>query len=112
MPVVVRTELAAGVGTVRGVRNVTPQEVAEHIVQALKFPRFDVFVPRSAGRIGKFAYTLPRPAREFIERLMKVDQILTNVDGAARRGYELRAARSDPGLEAAAEPRRVGGSAG
>ena len=112
MPVVVQTELAAGLGTTRGVKNVTPQQVAQHIVAALKLPRFDVDVPRSAGRLGRIAGVLPRGGREFIGRLIRADRILTNVDAAARRGYELRAARSEPGLEPAAEPRRLGESAG
>ena len=50
MPVVVQTELAAGLPQTRGVKQVTPEDVADEIVSALKVPRFDVFVPRRSAR--------------------------------------------------------------
>ena len=34
-------------------------------------------------------------------------RVLTDADAGLRRGYELRAARSDPGLEPAEEPARL-----
>src|SRR4051794_12356203 len=46
MPVVVDTELASGVGTARGIPKVKPEDVAAAIVETLKRPRFDVYVPR------------------------------------------------------------------
>src|SRR3954468_14371367 len=49
MPVVVDTELASGVGTPRGIPRIKPEDVADAIVDALKRPRFDVFVPRWMG---------------------------------------------------------------
>ena len=52
MPGVVATELSTGLQTTRGVKSITPEDVAGEIVGALKVPRFDVYVPRSAGRIG------------------------------------------------------------
>src|SRR3954447_14565021 len=42
MPGVVNTELATGLKSARGVKNVNPEDVADAIVEALKFPRFDV----------------------------------------------------------------------
>src|SRR5215218_4842529 len=50
MPVLVDTELATGVRTAWGVPRLAPEDVAEAIVQTLRRPRFDVFVPRSIGR--------------------------------------------------------------
>src|SRR3954452_24295346 len=46
MPVLVDTELAAGLGTARGVPKLAPDAVAAAIVETLRRPRFDVFVPR------------------------------------------------------------------
>jgi hypothetical protein len=94
MPVVVRTELAAGLPQTRGVKQVTPQDVAAEIVSALKVPRFDVFVPRSVGPLTAFAGLLPRPAREVLARALRVDRVLADVDVGARAAYELRAAHS------------------
>jgi NADP-dependent 3-hydroxy acid dehydrogenase YdfG len=103
MPVVVDTELATGLGTPRGVPWVQPQDVAEAIVETLRRPRFDVYVPRSMGPLTALAAIVPRPIREAALRAIGADRVLW-VDRAKRRGYELRAARSEPGLEPAAEP--------
>ena len=99
MPGVVNTELASGLPSARGVKNVEPEEVAAEIVSALEHPRFDVFVPRVAGTITKVMGVLPRPAREAVARGLKADKVLAAADTEARRGYELRASRSEPGLE-------------
>src|SRR5206468_6124587 len=49
MPGIVNTELAQGLHQARGVKNINPQDVAEAIVDVLKVPRFDVYVPKSIG---------------------------------------------------------------
>ena len=99
MPGVVRTELATGLQDTRGVKISAPEDVAQAIVEALKFPRFDVFVPKSAGRILWFTQLLPRRGRELIGKAVKADRTLAAADFGARRGYELRASQSAPGLE-------------
>ena len=101
MPVIVQTELAAGLPQTRGVKHVTPEQVAGEIVAALKVPRFDVFVPRSVGPLTAFAGALPRGARELLARALRADRALVDVDRAARAGYELRAAGARARLEAA-----------
>jgi NAD(P)-dependent dehydrogenase (short-subunit alcohol dehydrogenase family) len=106
MPAIVQTELAAGAKDTRGVKKVTPEDVAEAIVDALRNPRFDVYVPKAAGTITTVVNVLPRRGREGIARLIGADKTLIEADPSARRGYELRAAESDPRLEAA-EVRRT-----
>ncbi len=98
MPGVVATELADGLPSTRAVKKVTPEEVAEAIVEALRHPRFDVFVPKSIGPIGQVVGLLPRRGREGVARALKADRVLAGADLGAREGYELRAARSEPGL--------------
>jgi NADP-dependent 3-hydroxy acid dehydrogenase YdfG len=100
MPVVVDTELASGVRTARGVPKVKPDDVAAAIVEVLRRPRFDVYVPRSLGPLTALAGVVPRRVRELALRTIGADQVLWRVDGSARREYELRAARSEPALEA------------
>jgi NADP-dependent 3-hydroxy acid dehydrogenase YdfG len=100
MPVVVDTELASGVRTARGVPKVKPDDVAAAIVEVLRRPRFDVYVPRSIGPLTALAGVVPRRVRELALRAIGADQVLWRVDGSARREYELRAARSEPALEA------------
>jgi short-subunit dehydrogenase len=107
MPVVVNTELAAGLHETRGVKQIQPSGVADEIVSALQHARFDVFVPRSVGGITKVMSLLPRRAREAVSRAMKADQVLARVDEGKRAAYELRASRSDPALEPAESPKQL-----
>jgi NADP-dependent 3-hydroxy acid dehydrogenase YdfG len=107
MPGVVNTELAAGLQPARGVKNINPEDVAEAIVDALRHPRFDVYVPRSLGPLNQVFGLLPRGGREAMARALKVDKVLAHADPDARRGYELRAARSEPGLEPGDEQRQL-----
>ncbi|HET9154354.1 MAG TPA: SDR family oxidoreductase [Solirubrobacterales bacterium] len=105
MPTVVNTELTSGVGQ-KWVKPVEASEVADEIVEAMEVPRFDVFVPRANGVLYKVLAPLPRRWREALGRAMKVDRLMTEVDHAARRAYEERAAASEPG-EAPAPQRDV-----
>ncbi|MCK9248540.1 MAG: SDR family oxidoreductase [Solirubrobacteraceae bacterium] len=108
MPAIVQTELAAGVKATRGVKPATAVDVADAIVEALRRPRFDVFVPKSAGVAGQVIGVLPRRGREGFSRLLKADTALIEADTSARSGYELRAAESDPALTAAGGPAALG----
>jgi NADP-dependent 3-hydroxy acid dehydrogenase YdfG len=109
MPVPVNTELAAGLQHPRGSGMVEPEDVAAEIVAALEHPRFDVPVPRSMGRLVHVSGLLPRGAREALGRAFKADKVLAQADPAARRGYELRAAHSEPGLEPGEEAKQLSG---
>ena len=82
---------ARGLAEARGVKNIQPEDVADGIVDALKEPRFDVFVPRSVGPLNKVTALLPRSGREGIARAMKADRVLSEADPNARA--RLRAAR-------------------
>ena len=81
----------------RGVSKLEPGEVAEAIVGALKFPKFDVWVPASSAVIDKLIHPLPRRAKEVIARFMRADKVLAAPDRAERAAYEDRAARPDGG---------------
>jgi len=100
MPVVVNTELAAGASNARLVGKLEPEDVADAVVRTLRIPRFEVFVPRYMSAMMTFAAVLPRPAREGLARALKADEVFMTRDDGARREYELRAARSEPGLRA------------
>jgi NADP-dependent 3-hydroxy acid dehydrogenase YdfG len=99
MPILVNTELSAGTGQARGLKNVEPEDVADAIVEALRTGRADVYVPRILGPLHHLAGALPRRGREAIARAVRADQVLVRVDTEARRGYEERAAASDPAHE-------------
>jgi NADP-dependent 3-hydroxy acid dehydrogenase YdfG len=108
MPALVDTELTSGIRAGRGIEKATADDVADAIVDALKTPRFDVFVPRSVGRINKFMNMLPRAGREAIAHLLEADQLMAGADKRGRAAYEQRAASSEPTpLETADDEQRV-----
>jgi NADP-dependent 3-hydroxy acid dehydrogenase YdfG len=90
MPAFVNTELISGAATPRGVKVAEPEEVAEEIAAVLERPRFDAYVPKSAGRIGRVTALLPRAAREAVGRALHVDRILVDIDRDKRAAYEAR----------------------
>jgi NADP-dependent 3-hydroxy acid dehydrogenase YdfG len=99
MPAVVNTELGSGLPENRAAKKLEPEEVADEIVRALQFPKFDVWVPRNTVAIYKVLQLLPRSGREAVARFLKADRVLAEADRAARAAYEDRAAHSEPGLE-------------
>jgi len=106
MPVVVDTELAAGLRTPHGIPRVQPEDVAAAIVDTLRRPRFDVYVPRAIGPLTALSAIAPRRLRELMMRAIGAHRVLW-VDPAERAGYELRAARSEPAVQPAGEPREL-----
>ena len=95
LPVVVNTELASGLGTVKGQPTIEPEVVAQAIGRTLERPRFEVWVPASAGRIFRVVSTFPRSVGESLGRVMGTTDILRKTDATARAGY-LRRVLSRP----------------
>jgi len=99
-PVAVNTEL--GLGLVeplqRQFRKIEPQQVADAIVETLQLPTFDVHVPKALAVSERISALLPVSVQDGLSRLARADAVLSEADSAARAGYELRAARSEPGL--------------
>ncbi len=113
-PVAVNTELGLGLSEPRQrqFRKIEPQEVADAIVETLRVPRFDVHVPKQLGISERVAALLPIAVQDGLSRVSKADAVLSHVDKAARAGYELRAARSEPSLPAAVEQPQITAAAG
>jgi NADP-dependent 3-hydroxy acid dehydrogenase YdfG len=107
MPFVVNTELGAGLGDARGMSSLEPTDVAEAIVEALQQGTVEVWVPKSAKRTNVIGTLLPRRLAEGMARAMKADRVLADANASTRHAYELRAARSEPGLEAAPEQPQI-----
>jgi NADP-dependent 3-hydroxy acid dehydrogenase YdfG len=112
MPAVVNTELGSGLGAVRGVANLEPSDVADAIVEALQHGTVDVWVPKSTRRTSMVINLLPRRLSESMGRAMRADRVLAEADAGVRRGYELRASKSEPGLEQAPEQPTLARTAG
>ncbi len=113
-PVAVNTELGLGLSEPRQrqFRKIEPQQVAEAIVETLRIPRFDVHVPKQLGISERVAALLPIAVQDGLSRVSRADAVLSQVDAAARAGYELRASRSEPSLPPAAEQPQITAAAG
>jgi short-subunit dehydrogenase len=96
MPAIVNTELASGYRPLLGVRTVQPEDVAHAIVRTLQRPRFDVYVPAELSALSRARALMPQRGYEAMLRITKLDQVLTNVDHAARLAYETRATQTTP----------------
>lgn len=90
LPAIVRTELSAGVPDTRGVPPVTPEQVAEVIVDTIRKPVAEAWVPRWAQSVTKVTMALPRRVQEGMTRAFGADKVLADVDDAARSAYEER----------------------
>ena len=96
-PVIVRTELAAGLSDTRGVPPIGPEDVAAAVVDALRHPRRDVYVPGRLGFLVRLAAATPLAFNEFLSRAFKAERaVLDAVDSRARRDYESRIAPGAP----------------
>ena len=74
MPGFAKTELASGVPDLRGVKRVTPEEIAAQTVDAIKFPRFDVWAPKRLAAVIWLGAVIPRTWREAVSRAMNSEQ--------------------------------------
>ena len=100
MPTIVSTELAAGLKQTRLSNQVTPEAVAAAIVEALQFPRLDVFVPKYLGGVNRVTRALPRRFGEWLLTRSGSDDLLASAaHSSARSEYERRAAASAPAAE-------------
>ncbi|HET8980199.1 MAG TPA: SDR family oxidoreductase [Solirubrobacteraceae bacterium] len=114
MPVVVNTELGAGLQKSRGVKVVEPQDVAQAIVGALQTGRVNVFVPSAIEGLFRLMHLVPRSVADFITKVLKGDQVLVNPDQMLRAAYVQRtgdaatapAAPAIPASEDESEPKK------
>jgi NAD(P)-dependent dehydrogenase (short-subunit alcohol dehydrogenase family) len=94
-PGVIKTEMTTGVKDIPGVRSVTPDEVAQTVIDVLERPRFAAFVPKRIGVMALILSATPFGLRHRLARATKTDTLMLNVDTDARAGYESRAVRAE-----------------
>ncbi|MCW2781417.1 MAG: cis-2,3-dihydrobiphenyl-2,3-diol dehydrogenase [Marmoricola sp.] len=99
-PGLVRTELSAGFTDPKGVAPVTPDKVANAIVDVVRRPVPNVYVPammKSALAIGGL---LPQRLADWTNRISGGERAAMDaLDSSARANYEKRAAASAPAAE-------------
>lgn len=99
-PAIVRTELSRGLKDNKGVTPVTPEQVADAVLDALRFPRPDVYVPRSLGTATKTGALVPRRVGEWLNKVLGGERAaLDAIASPDRQDYESRVARSAPGAD-------------
>lgn len=96
MPGITRTELTAGVEDMPAFRAITPEAVADAIVDAVLERRFEVFVPRSARTMLNVTRMLPFSFGQWLGRKMGADHVFLDALGRPERSaYESRATGRD-----------------
>jgi NAD(P)-dependent dehydrogenase (short-subunit alcohol dehydrogenase family) len=104
-PAIVRTELSRGVKDNRGVSPVTTEDVAAAVVQVLRFPRPDVYVPPSLGLALRAGALVPPRVGEWLIRVLGGERVALDAIGSPERAdYEKRVARSAPGADKEMQP--------
>ncbi|HEY0631452.1 MAG TPA: SDR family oxidoreductase [Thermoleophilaceae bacterium] len=91
LPAQVETGMLDGQARPRALAQVTADDVAEAVLDALRRKRFEVWVPRSQGASVKLAAILPRGVRELMFRALGVTRIAGDTDAEARSDYHRKA---------------------
>ena len=95
MPIPVNTELGSGLGALRGLKLVEPEDVANGIIEALQTGRVDVWVPKRVQVLMRLQHVMPRRVVDTIGRMVGGDHVLATPDHGARAAYEARMAKLD-----------------
>jgi NAD(P)-dependent dehydrogenase (short-subunit alcohol dehydrogenase family) len=100
-PAIVRTELSKGFEDNKGVSPVTPEDVAAAIVDALRHPRPDVYVPKSLGPAVRTGALVPRRVGEWLNRVLGGERAALDAIGRPERdAYENRVSKASEELSA------------
>jgi NAD(P)-dependent dehydrogenase (short-subunit alcohol dehydrogenase family) len=91
LPNFVRSDLTAGVASVRGFRSLTVDEVADAVVDVMLRPRPRRYVRRGAGFVMQARRLLPTGGIDVVMRWFGLDRIFLAADHDARRRYAERA---------------------
>ena len=85
-----------------------PRRSPTQTIDALKFPRFDVWAPKRLAAIIWLGAVMPRKWREAVSRAMNSNRVVAT-DPRARAAYEARAAASAPAADEVLEEARPRG---
>ncbi len=87
LPGVVDTDLAVGTAT-GAAKLLSPQDVADAVVDVIAHPRFLVTLPSYVGPLVAAIGVLPQSARDFLLRRMVPNQVTATKDSDARAKYQ------------------------
>ena len=80
----------------RGIKKLTPEEVADAIADGLRRPRPGGLRPRELGVQIVFSALMPRRVRRPMQKLLRMDGIASEYDHRARAAYQAAAGRPRP----------------
>lgn len=90
LPSAVHTDLVAGVPLGGGMPSVTPEQVAEGVVQSLRTRRAEIPVPAILAGWDLLNAMVPEPLMSLTRGLLGERRALDRLDHEGRRGYEAR----------------------
>lgn len=94
LPTLTNTDMIAGVGHAKGMRNAEPEDVARAVAGLIAKPRPRVVVPRAMGAMLGLQRVMPQRVGETLGRLLGTERVFTDVDVDRRRGYANRSGTS------------------
>jgi len=95
LPTLTNTELIAGVGHAKGVKNAEPDDVARAVANVIVKPKSRVFVPRSIGGLVAAQRLMPLRATEATARALGNGRVFgSDVEVDKRTAYARRAGTS------------------
>ena len=89
-PGLVDTELARGTKPPRGSKWISPDDIAQSVVAAIRDPRPDVFNPREFAFTARLARVLPTRARRRLMKALDVSRVTDTTDPGERADYMKR----------------------
>lgn len=93
-PSLVRTELVSGIAGGDTLFACGPEDVADRVVDRLRRPRFQAFVPPAIGAAAFVNHAMPARVRHTLARLTKADRMIVELDSAAHASYDERLRRT------------------
>jgi NAD(P)-dependent dehydrogenase (short-subunit alcohol dehydrogenase family) len=95
MPTLTNTAMIDGVGTMPGLANAQPEDIAAGIVSLIEKPRARMTVTRAAGVMMGLTKRLPLRVGEAVTRALNAESLFADaIDKPERRDYEDRARHS------------------
>ena len=94
MPTLTNTSMVDGVGSMPGLRNAEPEDIAAGIVGLIRKPKPRLVVTRSASALLAVTQRMPLRVKEAVTRALGADSLFFEADRDKRRDYEDRARHS------------------
>jgi short-subunit dehydrogenase len=95
LPTLTNTEMIAGIGHPRGLKNAEPDDVARAVAAVIAKPKSRVVVPRSMGVVASTRRLMPQRVSEALEGLLGTGRVFTSdVEVDKRTSYARRTGTS------------------